>query len=280
MKKGMESDLGEVIFTHRQVAAIRMFIASAVLIPFAIPVLKKISSWREFLLLALAGFSGNFFPAYLFTYAETGISSGYTGMLNSFTPIFALIIGFAVFNSRLSKVQILGVFIGTVGIILLSIAGSDLSAKGSIWHILAVILATLFYAISVNTIKYTLQKFKGIEITALGFFIILLPGIVSNIYEGSYSVVLNHPEAKVALVYIGILAIVGTAFAVYLFNILIANSSVLFSSSVTYLIPVVAVLIGLMVKEKITIWQVLSMAVVLFGVFIANVLPKLRNRKN
>ncbi len=277
MKKGMYTAEEEMIFTDRQVAAIRMLIAAVVLLPFAIPILRRIKSAKHFLLLGLVGFSGNFFPAYLFTYAETGISSGYTGMLNSFTPIFALMLGFVFFKSRLNRFQILGVAIGTVGIVLLSIAGSDLSDKGTIWHIMAVLLATLCYAISLNVIKHTLQAYKGIEITAISFFIILLPSLGSNLMEGSWEQFKLNDNAMEALVYISILAVIGTAFAVFLFNVLISNSSVLFSSSVTYLIPIVAVLIGLAFQERITIWQVLSMLVILLGVFVANVLPKWKN---
>ncbi|NRA11809.1 MAG: EamA family transporter, partial [Crocinitomicaceae bacterium] len=71
-----------------------------------------------------------------------------------------------------------------------------------------------------------------------------------------------------------LLSVAGTAIAVVLFNILISNSSVLFASSVTYLIPVVAVLIGLAFHEQINYGQIGSMAVVLAGVFVANVLGK------
>jgi drug/metabolite transporter (DMT)-like permease len=276
MKKGMYTDSGEEIFSDRQVAALRMTFASLALAPFAIVKLKKVLRWKDVLLLAIVGFFGNFFPAYLFTYAETGISSGYTGMLNSFTPIFALVIGFLVFRNKLSGMQMFGVLVGTIGIVLLSISGADLSISGSMWHIGAVIIATLCYAISLNTIKYTLQSYSGIEITAIAFFLILLPSVASNIYDDTWTVIVSNPHAGEGLIYIAILAVVGTAFAVYLFNILIANSSVLFSSSVTYLIPIVAVVIGLVYGERINIYQVLSMGVILLGVFIANVIPKLK----
>jgi drug/metabolite transporter (DMT)-like permease len=71
--------------------------------------------------------------------------------------------------------------------------------------------------------------------------------------------------------YIIILSIVGTALAVILFNRIIAFSSALFASSVTYFIPIVAVLIGFTFGETINLWQVLSMLIVLSGVIIANI---------
>jgi drug/metabolite transporter (DMT)-like permease len=81
---------------------------------------------------------------------------------------------------------------------------------------------------------------------------------------------MTHPEAGPAFFYISILGIIGTAMAVFLFNGIIKNSSALFASSVTYLIPIVAVIIGFYFSEEITWNQVGSMVIVLLGVFIVN----------
>lgn len=270
MKKGMHTEEGEAIFSDAQVGALRMLIAGLVLAPFAVQHVKKIKTWQQFVSLSVVGFSGNFFPAFLFTYAETGLSSGFAGMLNSFTPIFTIIIGYAVFNVRLSVIQLIGVLIGTGGIVLLMIAGKSISMTGTWFHIFAIVLATLMYGISLNTIKHTLQMFKAIEITSLAFFIILLPAAIANLTFGTAQTIQHNPHAMEGLGYIAILSVVGTALAVILFNRIISMSSALFASSVTYFIPVVAVLIGLSFGEKISWGQVGSMCIVLLGVFIIN----------
>lgn len=271
---------GDSIFNHVQVASLRMFLASVVLLPFAFRAIRKVRSIKIWLMLAVVGFSGNFFPAYLFTFAETGISSGLTGMLNSFTPIFAILIGFLVFKTRLNSLQIAGVLIGTIGIVALSLSGSGFEVGGSLVHIGAVVLATLCYAISLNTIKHELHEMSGVDITSLAFLTVFLPSAFMVMMSGVPIVVQVNPAALEGLFFIGVLSVVGTAFAVFIFNILIARSTVLFSSSVTYIIPVVAVLIGLSVGERINVYQVLSMLVVLFGVFVANILPKIVRSKN
>lgn len=278
MKKGMFTDEGVEIFTYKQVASLRMLFAAVVLLPIAIVSIRKIKSWKDVFLLSIVGFSGNFFPAYLFTYAETGISSGFAGMLNSFVPIFALIIGLVIFKHRLSSVQVLGVAIGTVGIVLLSVVGGGLSVSGSWTHIAAVVLATLCYAVSLNTIKYTLQGYTSFQITSLAFFFVLLPSALSSLKENTWQTIVTNDFAVQGLVYIGVLSVVGTALAVIIFNRLISSSSVLFASSVTYLIPIVAVAIGLFYGETINGAQIASMFVILGGVFVANVLPKLKNK--
>lgn len=276
MKKGMFSSDGKEIFSDVQVGALRMLIAGLVLAPFAIRNLKKIQTFRQFFMLTIVGFSGNFFPAFLFTYAETGLSSGYAGMLNSFTPIFTIIIGFFIFQIRLTVIQIIGVTIGTVGIVLLMIAGKNLSITGTWYHIFAIVLATLMYGISLNTIKHTLQMFKAIEITSLAFFIVLIPAFFVNLGAGTLETIQTNKFALEGLGYISILAIVGTAFAVLIFNQIISYSSALFASSVTYFIPIVAVFIGLGFDETIGWSQIGSMGIVLVGVFIANYWAQLK----
>lgn len=273
MKLGMETTSGEPIFTHTQVAALRMALAGIFLLPFAISGIRKLTK-RNIVLLTVVGLFGNFFPAFLFTFSETGISTGYAGMLNSCTPIFALIIGFVIFKDRLTQIQVVGVAIGTVGIVGLTLAGQDLSIKGSWVHILAVVAATFCYAVSLNTIRHTLKHLKSLEITSLSFLIILLPAIIISIKSGVFDTFETNPHAWTGFGYIALLSAVGTALAVVLFNKLIANSSVLFASSVTYLIPIVAVLIGLGFNERINRWQILSMLVILLGVFVANVIGK------
>lgn len=274
MKRGMYTNEGEPIFSDAQVAALRITIAGLVLLPFAFKALKQIQTPKEFLFLTIVGTCGNLIPAYLFTYAETGISSGYAGMLNSFTPIFTMIIGFFVFKNRLTLIQIIGLLIGTFGIVLLVLAGNqtgeNLKIAGSWWHVFSIVIATFLYGISLNTIKYTLQKFKAIEITSLAFFIVLIPATLSTAQLGTTNTIQTNPHAMEGLGYISVLSIIGTASAVILFNKLISDSSTLFASSVTYFIPIVAVFIGLSYGEHINIGQIGSMVIVLFGVFIAN----------
>jgi len=280
MKLGMYASDGSEVFADHQVASLRISIAGIALAPIALRHWRKITSWKTFLLLSVVGFAGNFFPAFLFTYAETALSSGYAGMLNSFTPIFALILGFLIFKDRLTWIQLVGVAIGTVGIVALTLSGGNLSNTGNVLHVGAIVLANLFYAISVTIIKHTLQGLRSFEITALSFFIILWPSLIITGFNGSFETLQSNPDAKTSLIYIGILSLIGTAFAVFLFNILIARSSILFASSVTYLIPITAVLIGLSFQEEINSMHVTSMMIILAGVFAANVIPKLKQRKS
>lgn len=273
MKKGMYTSDGAEVFSDRQVATLRMLMASIALLPLAISRLHHFKNWRNVVFLAIVGLIGSFFPAFLFTFAETKVASGFAGMLNSCTPVFALVIGFLVFGNRLTSSQVFGVMVGITGIVLLSVSGGDFSTNTSPVYVLAIILATFFYGISVNTIKFKLQHLKSRDITSLSFFIIGFPALISFFREDIISTIQFNPHAMQGLFYIAILSVVGTAIAVVLYNILISNSTLLFASTVTFFIPVFAMLFGILNGEEISILQVGAVLLILAGVVIANYLP-------
>lgn len=276
MKLSMYTDAHEVIFSSNQVAALRMSIAGIALLPWALKAFRRVSNKKDLLPLLIVGLSGNFLPAFLFTYAETGLSSGYTGMLNSFTPIFAIIIGFLLFGNKLNQYQLIGLIIGTIGITGLSLAGNLNNLEGDFIHILAVVLATLFYGISMNTLKFRLSHLSGIDITSIAFSLVLLPSLALLFITDTGSAISTNENATQGLIAVTILGVLGTAFAVFIFSLLVARSSLMFSSSVTYLIPIFASLIGIAFSEQLNGYQFASMAVILSGVYIANVMGRQR----
>ena len=282
MKRGMIHKIsGDEIFDNNQVASLRMLLAASVMLPIGLKYIKSFTSIKLLGSLVIVAYLGNFLPAFLFTFAETGISSGYAGMLNSCTPIFTLVIGTLFFKQKLVFTQIIGVIIGTIGIIWLVNGVSLIDTSGSAIHVLAVVLATVFYASSVNTIRYQLSAIKPLKITAMAFSLSFIPALILFFYFDTQTVFVANPHAFNGFGYILVLAIIGTAWSVVIFNRLIAESSALFASSVTYFIPIVAVALGFIDGELLTVQQLMAMLVVLVGVFIANVIGrrKLLKRK-
>jgi drug/metabolite transporter (DMT)-like permease len=271
MKRGMETTTGEAIYSDTQVASLRMLIAGLTMLPFGLWSLRRIKKPKQFLSLIVVGFSGNFFPAFLFTFAETELSSGLAGMLNSFTPFFTLMIGWLFFRQSLKWKQSIGLLLAFCGIVLLILMGSQLENHGTWVHIAALVLATFFYGLSLNTIKHTLADFKAWEITSLAFTFVAIPAGCCAFFTGTFSTIQTNPHAMEGLGYIAILSIFGTCLALVIFNRIIALTSAVFASSVTYFIPFVAVAMGTLLNHESFHWlQLVAMLVVLSGVYLAS----------
>ena len=270
MKKAMYTSDGYDTFSSNQVATMRILIASIVLLPFGIQAFKSIDFKKDLGSFSIVAICGNLAPAFLFTYAETGISSGLAGMLNSITPIFTIFIAMLIFKDKMSFRQLFGALIGTAGVALLLYFGKKNSNEGEWSHILSVLGATLCYAISLSVIRYKLKDYKSLDIAAVSFLLLLPPSLILFFTEETTITFQNKTEIWNSFAAILILSIIGTALALFIFNTIIKNTSALFASSVTYFIPIVAVIFGFFYNEGITAPQIGGMTIALLGVFIAN----------
>lgn len=271
MKRGMYDEVGGHIFSDSQVGALRMAIAGLVMLPFGLMNLRKIKNWKQVAYLLLVGTFGNFFPAFLFTFAETKLSSGLAGMLNSFTPFFTLILGFLFFKQQIRLKQVVGLLIAFCGICILVGILDGSSIEISLLHVGAILLATVMYGTSLNTIKYKLSEFKSLEIASLSFTFLAIPAWIVMMSLDTFRVFKTNEHAYDALFYISILSVFGTCLALLLFNQIIKLKSPMFASSVTYMIPIVAVVLGVLWNhETFHFSQLLGMIVIVGGVYLVN----------
>ncbi len=264
IKRGLD------FYSSSEVGAMRISIAFLVLSPFAISRIRKLSR-HEWKYLSIVGLIGSGFPAFLFAKAQTGIDSSLAGILNSLTPLFTVIIGLSFFSLKIKWFNIAGVLIGLAGAIgLISISGGR-SFEFNFQYAIYIIIATVCYATNVNLVKYKLRDVDALTITAFSFFIIGLPVLLYLLFFTDFiRQISTEPAALKGLGYIGILAVVGTALALIAFNRLVKIASPVFASSVTYLIPIVAVSWGAIDGEKMTPISFLWMAVILLGIFLVN----------
>lgn len=260
---------GLIAFSPVQVGAIRVFFASVVLLPFAIKYFKKYFKQYKYLFLLFALLS-NFTPAILFALAESGISSSLAGILNALTPIFTFVIGVLFFRTDKKLNQIIGLIIGISGSIILIAVGSSGTIGDINYYTLFVVLATLCYGISANMVKKYFHSIKPLALTSLAFLTILPLSIVILYFTDVFSVLQTNQSAYESLFYLFLLGAVGTAFALILFNKLIQNTSAVFASTVTYLIPIVAVMWGVLDNEPIFVIHIIGMIVIIIGIYFVN----------
>lgn len=252
-----------------QVASIRLFSAGLVLLPFAYKALKSIPTQKLFLAI-LSGLLGSFFPAYLFSIAQTKIDSSLAGILNALTPLFTIIIGVLFFKLKAAGNKWKGIIIGFIGLCLLPFAANKEVSFNDLQYSLLVLLATIFYGINVNMVGNYLRSVNSIHIAALAFVFLMIPSSIILYVTGYFEHDMSNGLIMKATVASAILGIMGTAVASIIFYMLLKRAGALFASTVTYGIPFVAIFWGLIDNESITLWQVGCLGIILSGVYLAN----------
>ena len=261
MKKGI------IVFSTNEVAMLRLGIAWLTLLPFTYKSIKRIpkKAWKP---LAIVGFFGNGIPAFLFTEAQSVLDSSLIGILNALVPLFTFIIAVFVFKTKWKIYNLVGIFIGLMGAIwLIAGVGLVLDQAHYAWLI---VIATLCYSISLNTIKVYLQKMSSIQISSFAFMFVGPPCILGLAFSDFYPTLMSTKGSWQALFYITILAVLGTSVALVLFNKLVKNSTAIFASSVTYLIPIIAVFWGIIDGEQISINHFLAIGIIFTGIYLVN----------
>jgi drug/metabolite transporter (DMT)-like permease len=256
--------------TPLQLGALRILISGVFIFLAGFKTIKTITKiqWKW---LIISGLLGTFFPAFLFAFAETEIDSAIASILNSLTPLNTILLGFAVFQIASTKRQITGVVIGFIGTSILIGAGAQLNPDQNYMYAGLVIISSIMYAANVNIIKRHLQEVKAITIAVGNFAAIMVPALIVLLFTGFFSAeTFAIPELKMSIFYIIILSAFGTALAKVLFNQLVQMSTPVFASSVTYVMPVVALIWGVLDGEGFNMIQGLATILILVGVYLAN----------
>lgn len=258
---------GLVGLTPFQVGSLRMLFAFSFLMLVGFRSLTQISlgKWKY---IALTAFTGTFVPAFLFAIAQSEIDSSISAILNSLTPLNALILGVTFFGLAFQRNQFIGVMIGLAGSLILILSGAAHNPDQNYWYALFVVVATFCYALNVNFIKKYLSDVNPLAITTGNFVVMAVPALIILIATGFFGQ-LQEVKVQHSVMFVGILGVIGTGIANMLYFKLIQMTSPVFAASSAYLFPVVAIFWGLLDGEVLSIVQVFGAVVILIGVYLS-----------
>ncbi|QOI96403.1 MAG: DMT family transporter [Flammeovirgaceae bacterium] len=261
---------GLKVFKPDEVGAIRVSAAALFLLPAALYRLKNLRI-KHFGKLLLSGMMGIFIPAFLFAVAQTRLDSSVAGILNTLTPIFTMIIGAMLFQQRFRPVAVFGIILGFGGTFMLMLARVGGKVEGINLYALLIVFSCILYGSNLNFIKFKIADLSPMTITSVA---LLLLGPLALIYLFGFTSFtekfVQHPGAWAAFGYTVLLGIMSTATATFLFNRLVKISTPLFASSVTYVMPIVAVMWGVLDGERLYAGHFIGMAAIIGGVYLAN----------
>ncbi|SHI46591.1 DMT family transporter [Flavobacterium terrae] len=251
-----------------QLGALRIIFACLFMVVVGFKSISKIpvTKWKY---VAITSLFGNGLPVFLFAYAQTGIKSSVSGILNSLTPLYTLLIGVLAFGLGFVRNQVIGVVLGLTGCLLLVFFGKSASGVTNYFCAFLVVIATMCYALNVNLIKRYLSDVSPLAITTGNFLTLLIPALII-LFANGYADVMTQPEVIHSTLFMIILGMVGTGIANILYYQLIQITSPLFASSVTYFIPIVAMSWGMLDGETLNFMQLAGAGVILSGVYLAS----------
>lgn len=260
-------------FSPYQVGALRVLIAGIILMPIAVSKYKLFPR-KHLKWLLLAAFTGNFIPMFLFPIAETEVSSSIAGIVNSMMPIFVIIVGALVWKFGTTRRQITGTLISFTGVCLLAFGGDAESGTFKLIPILLLLMATLCYAVSTTTVKSKLMEISSTVLSAFVFaFVLFLPSVIALTFTGFFSTFSLDKDHLTGLMFVSLLSIFGTGLAMMMNYRLLKVSSPLFASTVTLLMPIVAIIWGILDGEKLTALQFAGAGVIIAGLIFLRTKP-------
>lgn len=268
--------LGASEFGALPTAGIRVSIAALFLLPLMLargqwPAL--VQHWKKILFLGMLN-SGIPFACYAF--ALLSITTGLSSLLNATVPLFGALVAWVWLKDRPNGMKILGLLIGFVGVAMLAWGKAsfkpDASGLSSGWAVVACLTACLCYGIAASFTKRYLGGVPSL-VVATGSQIGASLGLALPTLW-LWPAVMPSATAWLALLAVGVLC---TGVAYVLYFRLIEKMGASTSLTVTFLIPVFAVIYGvLFLGESVTTWMLICAVVILGGTALSLNLFKLR----
>jgi drug/metabolite transporter (DMT)-like permease len=204
-------------------------------------------------------------PFTLFPLAQQHVTSAVAGMLNGGVPLVAAAIGAVMLRALPGKMQLAGLVLGFTGILLISLPELGEGSSGAL-GVAMIVAADLCYGLSIVISAPLQQRYGALPVMARMLALATLwtaPFGLLSIPGSSFS--------WEALGSVAVLGIVGTGLAFVLMGSLVANVGSTRASFVTYLIPVVATILGIVVRdEQVAVVAIAGVAFVIVGALLAS----------
>ena len=203
-------------------------------------------------------------PFYMFGIAEQTITSSLAGLINGSTPIFVAFIAVIFYKLKVTKIQILYIFTGFIGVGLISLSEGISDLSFDIGFIYALI-ASISYGIAVNMVEPLIQKYDSLIVIKMVIRYALLISLIMLGPTASFKL----PTVEASLIPMLILGIGSTGIAFLTYYKLLESVGRISSSFIVYMIPIFSIYFGYQFLNEITnSIQFVGMGVILSSAFL------------
>jgi drug/metabolite transporter (DMT)-like permease len=217
--------------------------------------------WKQYLTL---GVLNSALPFTLYSFAALSLPSGYSAILNATSPLWGALIGAIVLGEALNARKLSGMVVGVIGVALLVRLGPLAFGQEVVLAVLACLLATLCYGLAGVYSKKQAQGMTPLQMSAgsqLTAALVILPFVGLAPVRGAVTV-------QIVLLALG-LAVICSAFAYILYYRLIADLGPTKALTVTFLIPLFALIWGaVFLHESLTVSTLIGCAAVVLATWL------------
>lgn len=263
-------------FSPIELACLRVGISCIVTLPLVIKAVKSISR-EKYLAVLGVGVFGSAAPALLFALSLTKTGSGLNGIINSLTPLWTIILGVLWYQLHISTQKIIGVVIGFLGAVILVLGQTGKMVNTNLFFGVFPFIATFCYGLSSNLTKQKLQDESAVYTTALAMVMVGIPALVGLSFTGAPAKIMSG-TVWLPFVCVATLSVFGTVIAWTLFYRLVQRTDALYASSVTYLVPIVALAWAWFDHESLSAVQFIGMLLIFAGVYFTTTAKNLLRR--
>jgi drug/metabolite transporter (DMT)-like permease len=268
---------GLALVSTPQLMGMRFLAMFFLVLPFIPGVVKKMSVPGVLTAEAKNGmlwlpFLGTLLPVFLITFAQTSVGSGSTGLVHAVGPLCALLVGVMFFGERAHCSRIVGLLLGFFGVALLILGAKSAKIEGELWAFALLIFSMFCYGFSTHAIKKRISGLPVMAFPAATFTVLAIPSIAMFFVSGGYAAMaalVGTPAFTVVLAIVFGQAVVALISHVCYTQVIIRRGAV-FATSVNYLVPIVALLWGLLDGETLSSLHLLSFALVGIGLYLVN----------
>ncbi len=221
-------------------------------------------------------------PWGLIALSQTNITSNTAAVLNALTPILTGLIGFFVFSIILNKMQWIGIGLGFIGILILMNFNVNELFSSQFIGIGTMLLAATCYGFATQFTRKYLKQTHVVVISTFSLLVGACVGLIGVIITdiAAFGRIIETADFVFIGSVIG-LGCLGSGIAYLLYYYLINDGGAEFASTVTYLIPLTALLWGnILLGEPITSNLLLGLATIFLGVYLANKKSKLKQKSS
>lgn len=198
--------------------------------------------------------------------SQTHIGSSVAGILASLNPMFTFIFGLIFFNQSFRWKNLWGIVVGLLGCLFLLFTGEGHTGWQIEHYALFMILSVVMSSITINIIQKQLKGLGSIAIASLTFGILVIPALLFFVIGTDYQAPFNHPQIiRCSLAFL-CLCIVSTVIGSLMYYHIIARMGALYTSTVTYIIPLMAIVWGVLDGESIGWNEIIGFIFILGGI--------------